>query len=634
MFSLHRNPYNPLVTPSSEQPWRNLAAFNPSPVVTSDKHYLLYRGLSKESYYHGHRLELSSIGICESDDGEEYGNHRELIVPSEEWDKFGCEDPRVTKIDDKYYIFYTALSEFPFNASGIKIAVAVSSDLKTIEEKHLVTPFNAKAMALFPDRVNGKLCAMLTIHSDMPPAKIAIAYFDKPEDIWNQEYWQEWYSDFASHSIDLIHDEGDHPEVGAPPILTKHGWLMVYAHIQNYFSEDKIFGIKAILLDKDDPTKFIARTRYPFMVPEENYEKYGYIDNIIFPSGACIEGDDLSIYYGGADTVCANAKVNLDRLLEEMINPDHEHVQRYEGNPIMRPVREHPWESKHVLNPTAIDIDGRVHILYRAIDQHHTSTIGYAASKNGFNIDERLDKPVYTPRIDMETKKGDPDGNSGCEDARIVRIDDDLYITYTAYNGVDLPHVAISSISVDNFLNHKWDKWTHPQIISPKEVDDKDAAIFPEKVGDKYVILHRIDRHVCIDYVDTLDFSQEKLARCIQVLGPRKGMWDSKKVGINGPPIKTDQGWLMLYHGINDDNAYCMGAILLDLQDPTITLGRSAQPIMEPLMDYEKQGWVGNVIFSCGQVVRGDTIYIYYGGGDSVVCVATISLKLVLEGLS
>ncbi|MEX0934261.1 MAG: hypothetical protein WDZ42_00500, partial [Candidatus Saccharimonadales bacterium] len=79
-------------------------------------------------------------------------------------------------------------------------------------------------------------------------------------------------------------------------------------------------------------------------------------------------------------------------------------------------------------------------------------------------------------------------------------------------------------------------------------------------------------------------------------------MWDSQKVGINGSPIKTDKGWLMLYHGINKDNVYCFGAILLDLKDPTITLGRSAQPIMEPLADYEKNGWINNVIFSCGQV--------------------------------
>ncbi|MEX0934491.1 MAG: hypothetical protein WDZ42_01690, partial [Candidatus Saccharimonadales bacterium] len=581
MFSVHRNPYNPLVTPSTRQPWRNLAAFNPSPVVTDDKHYLIYRGMARESYYHGHRLEISTIGICDSPDGNEYDNHRELIVPEEPWEKFGIEDPRVTKIDNTYYIFYTAISEFPFGASGIKVAVALSDDLKTIKERHLVTPFNAKAMALFPDRVNGKLCAILTIHSDMPPARIAIAYFDKPEDIWDSKYWEEWHANFESHCVDLIYEEDDHAEVGAPPILTDDGWLLVYSHIQNYFSEDKIFSIKAVLLDKDDPTKFIARTRYPFMVPQENYERYGYIDNIIFPSGAAIEGDDLSIYYGGADTVCANAKINLERLLEEMVNPDHEHVKRYEGNPVMTPVREHSWESKYVLNPTAIDLGGKVHILYRAIDQHHTSTIGYASSKNGLSIDERLDKPIYVPRIRAEMKQSGPDGNSGCEDARIVELDNRLYITYTAYNGVDMPHVAISSISKDEFLNHQWDRWSKPQIISPKEVDDKDAALFPEKINDKYVILHRIDRHVCIDYVDTLDFSKEKLVRCIQVLGPRRGMWDSQKVGINGSPIKTDRGWLMLYHGINKDNAYCFGAILLDLKDPTITLGRSAQPIME-----------------------------------------------------
>ncbi len=636
MFSVHRHPHNPLATPNTEQPWRALAAFNPSPIQKEDGScHLIYRAMTERQYYHGKNIEVSSIGICDSDDGAHYDNHREFITPQEDWELFGVEDPRVTEIDGIYYTFYTAISRYPFEADGIRVAVAVSDDLKTIKERHLVTPFNAKAMALFPDKIDGKLCAILTVHSDMPPAKMAIAKFDTPEDMWSESFWEEWYKNLPEHCIELRRDKrSDHAEVGAPPLYTERGWLLIYSHIQNYFTDRKIFGIEAVLLDHDDPRQIVARTRYPFMVPEESYERYGQLENIIFPSGATLEDDNLTVYYGGCDTVCANARLSLKSLLDEMENPHHEHVTRYGKNPILEPIVDNEWESKYVLNPTAIEIDDTVHILYRAIDPHMTSTIGYAASKDGLTIDERLPEPIYIPRIDAELKKGGPDGNSGCEDARIMQIEDRLYITYTAYNGVELPQVALSSISVDDFLAHKWGEWETPQIVSPKGIDDKDAAIFPEKINGKYMIIHRVDHHVCGDYVDDLHFDEQKLVRCIQMLGPRPGMWDSKKVGINGPPFRTEKGWVLFYHGINEANEYCVGAVLLDHKDPTVVIGRTAEPIMEPITYYEREGWIDNVIFSCGQVVRDDTIFIYYGGADTVVCVATMSLSSLLSALS
>src|SRR6185437_16992272 len=101
-----------------------------------------------------------------------------------------------------------------------------------------------------------------------------------------------------------------------------------------------------------------------------------------------------------------------------------------------------------------------------------------------------------------------------------------------------------------------------------------------------------------------LDFRRQKLTRCIQILGPRPGMWDAKKVGIAGPPVKTAAGWLLFYHGITEANEYCLGAALLDRKDPTRLLGRSAQPLMTPLEPWEREGWISNVVFPCGQIVR------------------------------
>jgi len=635
MFSVTRDPRNPVISPDPNTPWQAEAAFNPSPITHDGTLRLLYRAATHPSYYAGQTVELSTIGIADQTAPDTFGNHRQLITPTEDWEKYGCEDPRVTKIGDTYYIFYTALGGFPFGPTNIKVAVALSKDLRTIDEKHLVTPFNAKAMALFPERVNGKLRAILTVNSDLPPSKIAIAEFDDPADMWSPYYWDRWYRDLDSHTLNLKRSDSDHVEVGAPPIWTQDGWLLVYSHIQNYFSEDKVFGIEAALLNLHDPTRVLARTIYPFMVPEEGYERYGRLPRIIFPSGAHRHGDKLTIYYGGTDTTCCRATLSFQGLLASLSADGTitQHVDRSPDNPILRPIPAHAWESAHVLNPTAVDLGHRINILYRAVGHDNTSVIGLATTKDGVHIDERLPQPIYTPRADFEKKHAGPEDNSGCEDARAVHIGDRVYITYTAYDSVVAPNVAESSISVADFEARHFEHWTPPQLISPDGVDDKDACIFPERISQRYMILHRIAGHICADYVSSLSFRSEKLTRCIQVLGPRPGMWDSEKVGIAGPPIKTSSGWLLFYHGITAEHSYCLGAALLDLKNPTVVLGRSSQPVMTPVETWEREGWIGNVVFPCGMITRGDKVYIYYGGADHVVGVATASLDTLVSNL-
>ncbi len=639
MFSVRRDPNDPFIAPDNDTPWRALAAFNPSPVLGENETHVLYRAAGEPALYEGiEHLELSTVAIARSTDGEHFEHHRQLIVPENPWERFGCEDPRVTFIEGTYYIFYTALSNYPFNAEGIKVAVATSRDLKTIDSKHIVTPFNAKAMTLFPERVGGKLCAILTVNSDFPPARTAIALFDKPEDMWSEVYWLEWYGHLDDHAINLTRGDGDHVEVGAAPIKTDRGWLLVYSHIQNYFTEhDKIFGIEAALLDNDDPIKLVARTSYPIMVPEEGYEKYGRLPQIIFPSGSTLEGDKFTIYYGATDTTCCRATMSFSSLVDSL-SPDgniKQHVKRYAKNPILEPIAAHDWESSHVLNPTAIKIDDSTYILYRAVGPSNTSVIGLAISRDGLTIDERLPEPIYVPRADFESKHAGPTDNSGCEDARIVRIGDHLHITYTAYDSVSSPQVATSRISVDDFLARRWDKWSEPQLVSPAGIDDKDACIVPKPIGDKYLVFHRIDGHVCADYVDDPNFRDgRRMDRCIQVFGARPGMWDARKVGIAGPPIETPGGWLLFYHGITTAGHYCLGAVLLDPTDPTIVIGRSSQPVMTPVESWEREGWISNVIFPCGQVVQNGLVYLYYGGADHVVGVATIELDALIKELS
>lgn len=637
MFTVTRNPKNPIIKSVNETPWRSLATFNCSPARLNGDTFLVYRAMSDASLYKGHNVELSTIGCVQVDPQtqEPIGYHRQLITPQEDWEMFGCEDPRITQVGDTYYIFYTALSGFPYTADNIKCAVATTKDFKTIDERRLITPFNAKAMTLFPEKVNGKYTVMLTADSDRPPSKMSIAQADSIEDFLDQSWWENWYKEVDQHTLDLRRVETDHCEVGAPPIKTDDGWLVIYSHIQDYFTDDKIFGIEAVLLDLENPRKVVGRTRYPFMVPEESYEQYGQLPDIVFPSGALLDDDTLTVFYGAADTTCASATLRLSSLLESMKMDGKSYVERYKGNPILLANKDKDaWDGTYVLNPTALDIDGSVHIIYRAVDNKNTSRAGLALSKDGFTIDERLAEPIYVPRAPFEEKRKQPDGVSGCEDARAMIINDRIYFTYTGYNGEEPPAVAISSISLSDFKKRKWDKWDTPHLISPTGIDDKDAAIFSEKINGEYMILHRIDHHVCADFVGDLDFKDHKLDRCIQMFGPRKGMWDSLKVGINGPPIKTDKGWLLFYHGINEHKQYCMGAVLLDSDDPSHVIGRSAMPIMEPEEQWELEGWIDNVVFSCGQVVRDDTIYIYYGGADTVVAVATLSLSHILNELS
>ena len=159
----------------------------------------------------------------------------------------------------------------------------------------------------------------MTVNTDIPPAKIALAIFDKEEQIWSRDYRRRWYSSLDEHVIKLQRTPKDHVEVGAPPIKTDKGWLLIYSYIQNYFSPPATFGIEAVLLDLEDPSKVITRTKEPFMVPEAYYEQYGNVPNVIFPSGAVLHEGNIFIYYGAADTTCCLATAGLKDLLKEVL---------------------------------------------------------------------------------------------------------------------------------------------------------------------------------------------------------------------------------------------------------------------------------------------------------------------------
>lgn len=635
MLKVRRYSKNPILKPNPHQAWEKEGAFNGCPVKIGKKIFLLYRAVSVSHYHAAANTEfkVSDIGIAESNDGKFFKNRAKFIVPEELWEKFGCEDPKVTKLDGKYYIFYTALSKYPFDASGIKVGLAISPDLKKIEKKHLITPFNAKAMALFPERIDGKLWAILTPNTDTPPSHIALARFSSMNEMLDKNYWEKWYSRLYEHSLKLQRNPDDQVELGAPPIKTKQGWLIIYSHIRKYYSAQKIFGVEAALLSLKNPSVIIAKTYMPIMLPEEAYELYGAVPNVIFPTGALIHGQELFIYYGAADTTCAIASVKLSDLVNYILTASRD-VQikftRAKENPILEPIKSHSWEAQAVFNPAAVYEAGKVHMIYRAMSEDNISVLGYASSKDGIHFDERLDMPIYVPREVFEMKRN-PGGNSGCEDPRITKIGELFYMCYTAFDGQNPPRVALTSISVKNFLAKKWE-WTKPVLISPPECDDKDAAVFPGKVGGKYLIFHRMGNDIDINLSSRLDFSGETWLEETIWLERRVGLWDSRKVGIAAPPIETKSGWILLYHGVSDTSGkYRIGAALLDLKNPVKILARADYPVFEPDADYEKAGIVPNVVFPCGAVLIGKTIFMYYGGADQVIGVATVNVRELLK---
>ena len=290
-------------------------------------------------------------------------------------------------------------------------------------------------------------------------------------------------------------------------------------------------------------------------------------------------------------------------------------MKRFQGNPILKPISEHAWESRAVFNAAALYASGRVHILYRAIGDDRVSRLGYASSLDGYHVEERLSSPVFEPANHTE--------KDGVEDPRLTELGEQCIMAYTALRdrGSCAHQIALTSIKTDDLINKRWN-WGE-RLTPFAGVRNKDAAVLPRKVMGRYVMFHRIDPDICIAYSDDLQRWYDIKA----IIGPRQGKWDCLKVGAAGPPIEISEGWLFIYHGVTFDYIYRLGVLLLDKDDPERILYRSERPILEPTIDYERLGRVSNVVFSCGAVLMDDRLLIYYGGADTVVCVATYDLS-------
>ncbi len=294
-------------------------------------------------------------------------------------------------------------------------------------------------------------------------------------------------------------------------------------------------------------------------------------------------------------------------------------MNRFEGNPILEPIGTHDWESQLVCNAATFAFDKKIHILYRAMGNDHISRIGYAISTDGYNIDERLPVPVFSPTSEAEKE--------GCEDPRITLMDDSLIMAYTAFGKYayqKVYQIGLTKISVNDFISRKWN-WDERSLVFPG-IRNKNGLIFPKKVGGEYILFHRLDPDVVVSHSKDL----KRWYDLKFVMGPRENSWDSWKVGTTAPPIELNEGWLFIYHGINYQKVYSLGVALLDKNNPGEVIYRGEKPILSPEKDYEIFGKVPNVVYSCGTVLLDDKLLIYYGGADTVLCVATYDLAEVL----
>ena len=344
-------------------------------------------------------------------------------------------------------------------------------------------------------------------------------------------------------------------------------------------------------------------------------------------------------------------------------------ASRFPTNPILTPAQVKPsrpdWEVECLLNPGAFRYRGRTGLLLR-VAERPPQEAGWVStpvldptSPDGMRIvryrtddpkvkvpDPRLfeyDGVVYLTTQSHLRLAWSDDGVAfiaedkpaligqgryetfGIEDSRVAQIGNDYYLTYTA--------VSECGVAVAARRTTDWKSFESLGLIIPPH--NKDCALFEQKIGGSYYAFHRpTGMGIGGNYLwlaRSPDLRHWGDHRCIALTRP--GHWDSQRIGAGASPIRTDAGWLEIYHGADSKGIYRLGLLLLDLEDPSKVLARSVDPIMAPEADYEKKGFLGGVVFTNGHVVDGDKVTIYYGAADTVVCGATFSIAELLRSL-
>ncbi len=508
----------PVLTPQPDVPWASGAVFNPGAALVpaadggAGTLHLLARGVAAghrrveldhaDPYEPGFGFDgyVSALGLATRQaDGTFALAPEPWLAPHDEVDRWGCEDARVTRLGDRWWITYTALAEPAATATwGVGIALASTTDWRTVTRHGRIGPaVRDKDAALFPQRIGGRIAMFHRIAPD-----VQVVFFEDEEQLLapGDAFWERHLAALDDHAVLRPERPWENKKVGMgpPPIETPDGWLVVY----HAADAAHVYRAGLALLDLDDPCRVIARTRHPVLEPELPWEREGDVPDVVFPQGAVVEpGADgaphLHLYYGAADSAVGHAQAPLadvlahlheegrrpglvppvtfdfrgDRDRRRALGPSPVPVERlHGGRPVLEPEPAHAWESGVVLNPAAVLVDdadelealmaawalpgderdalrdagGACVMLYRAQGtafERHTAGGSHAASSLGlavFTPDLRLVRRWAEPVIAPDA----PFHDLGVEDARCTKVGDTYYLHYTGYTTSPAPGAA------------------------------------------------------------------------------------------------------------------------------------------------------------------------------------------------
>jgi predicted GH43/DUF377 family glycosyl hydrolase len=296
-------------------------------------------------------------------------------------------------------------------------------------------------------------------------------------------------------------------------------------------------------------------------------------------------------------------------------------LERYAKNPILSPLPDSPWECTNVSNAGAVVHDNKIYLIYRAEGSDlrngpgswPVTRLGLAVSENGYDISERHTLPIF------DRSANDPWCEFGCEDPRISKIDDTYYIVYVTMSRFGHFGDRLRYATTKDFKTFTAGGFLMPQL------EQRTSGLLPGKIDGKFFLFHRPMPNMWGSY--SKDLKTWENMSCI--LETKDGSWYENKLGIGAPPIETPYGWLLFWHGKNNRSEYALGVMLLDKQNPHRVIKFQEEPILTCEKDFEKNGFVKNVIYTSGAVKFGDKYFVYYGCCDRVLSVATVSVNEV-----
>jgi len=340
MIQLVRYKGNPILSPNPKNQWESKAVFNPGAVIKDNKIFLLYRAIGEYDAY------ISRLGLAISEDGfnfERVGN-KPLVEPTADYDKWACEDPRITKIDDTYYITYVALSQRIKEGGkptyeiihflNSQTALLTTKDFVSFDRHGIITPNDSdnRDVVIFPEKINGQFVIIHRPHrwcknwfknslSKKINVEMPVGYDDLPQRAGTWIACSDDLKNWHDHKLIIrCTDKMDEKTgAGAPPIKTEQGWILFYHNVSKNDKKEIIYTARAILLDLSNPSKVIAKIPYDILKPEADYEVKGDVNKVVFPTGVVVKDETIYVYYGAADKQCCLATIKLEEILDEFM---------------------------------------------------------------------------------------------------------------------------------------------------------------------------------------------------------------------------------------------------------------------------------------------------------------------------